>query len=121
MNDNKLANAMRRSRIFLRVAPEREGRRAVHFVQAISAIEVAAEHAVLAGNDALAMKLHALASEAEAAFSDAVHAPQIAHFDAGIAECDRLLANKARRRLAPRKSPGARARAKLAKRGALSV
>jgi len=117
MNDNQLANAMRRSRVFLRVAPESEGRRAIHFVQAISAIEVAAEHAVLAGNDALAMKLHALASEAEAAFSDAVHAPQIARLDAEIAECDRLLANRPRRRLKPRKSPGALACSKLAKRG----
>ncbi|MBZ6381121.1 hypothetical protein [Sphingomonas sanguinis] len=117
MNDNKLANAIRRSRVFLRVAPESEGRRAVHFVQSISAIEFAAEHAVLAGNDALAMKLHALASDAQAAFSDAVRAPELAHLDAEIAECDRLLANKPRRRLKSRKSPGACARSKLAKRG----
>lgn len=86
-----LAAAMRRSLAFLRAPAERDGQRALHHTNTVAAIQAAAEHAVLAGNDDIAFKLSALRAEADAAFGEAVHAPERAHLEAEIATCDRLL------------------------------
>lgn len=86
-----LAAAMRRSLAFLRAAPDREAARALHFAQALNAIQKATEHLVLAGQDELALKLVDLRAEADTAFGDTVHAPEAAHHARETAECDRLL------------------------------
>lgn len=87
-----LASAMRRSLAFLRAAPEREGARALHFAQALDAIQKATEHLVLAGQDELAMKLADFRAEVDLSFGATVHAPEVAYHAQEAAECDRLLA-----------------------------
>lgn len=92
-----LACAMRRSAAFLRAAPEKNGARALHFAKALDAIQQATESLVLAGNDALALKLVDLRAEADAAFAEAVHALERAHLATEIATCDHLLASPKKR------------------------
>lgn len=93
-----LKAAMRRSAQFLRAPAERHGQRAFHHLSLANDIESAMSHAIKAGQDGIAFKLLALHSEAHAAFGADVAAAEMAHLDAEIAECDRLLAMRSAQR-----------------------
>lgn len=69
----------------------------MHYAKALDAIQQATENLVLAGNDALALKLVDLRAEADAAFAEAVHALERSHLATEIATCDRLLASPKKR------------------------
>ncbi len=92
-----LACAMRRSVSFLRAAPENDGARALHFAKALDAIQRATEHLVLAGHDALALKLVSLRADADAAFGASVHAMERDHLEAETLACNRRLASPRKR------------------------
>jgi hypothetical protein len=120
-----LKAAMRRSAQFLRPPAELPGPRAVHHLHLASLIERAMGHAILAGQNDIAMKLSALRNDAEVAFGADVAAAEMAYLDAEIAECGQLLAElviakRVRRKRQQSGSPGQRARAAARKRGALT-
>jgi len=89
-----LKAAIRRASQFLRPPAEQSGPRALHHLHVASLIERAMGHAILAGQDDIALKLSALRNESEAAFGADVAAAEMAYLDAEIAECDRLLGKR---------------------------
>lgn len=120
-----LKAVMRRSMQFLRPPAEQHGTRALHHHHLASLIERAMGHAILAGQDGIALKLSALRNQADAAFGADVVAAEMAYLDAEIAECGHLLSELARtktlrRKRQPKGSPGQRARAAARKRGAVA-